>query len=92
MKHVLLTATQLGQLLQSARKAAGHSQADLAALVDLSQSRLSKLEHKPGSITLEQLLALCASLGLELVLQQRGQPDGTGARAQPQPDTAGPEW
>lgn len=74
MKHVLLTTTQVGRLLQSARKAAGHSQADLAALIGLSQPRLSKLEQNPGSATVAQLLALCGSLGLELVLQQRGQP------------------
>ena len=90
MKHVLLTATQVGHLLQSARKAAGYSQTGLATLVGLSQSRLSKLEQTPGCSTVDQLLELCSSLGLELVLQQRGQPDS--ARAGSLTGTSRQEW
>jgi HTH-type transcriptional regulator/antitoxin HipB len=78
LKHVLLTPLQVGQLLQTARKAAGQSQAQLAALVGLSQSRLSKLEQNPGSITLDQLLALCGALALELSVQERAPGDGDG--------------
>ena len=40
--------------------------------INLSQSRLSKLEQNPGSMTVDQLLALCGSLGLDLTLQVRG--------------------
>ena len=40
--------------------------------INLSQSRLSKLEQNPGSMTVDQLLALCRSLGLDLTLQVRG--------------------
>ena len=71
MNHRLVTAAQLGQLLQTARRAAGRSQADLAATVGLSQSRLSKLELNPGTLTVDQLLALCANLDLELTLRPR---------------------
>ena len=78
MKHVLLTPLQAGQLLQSARKAAGRSQAELAPLVGLSQSRLSKLEQNPGTLTLDQLLALCGALGLELTVQPRAEAAATG--------------
>ncbi|MCW7541849.1 helix-turn-helix domain-containing protein [Aquabacterium sp. A7-Y] len=74
MKHVLLTPIQIGHLLQSARKAAGLSQTELGYRVGLSQSRLSKLELNPGSVTVDQLLALCGSLGLELTLQKRSPP------------------
>ncbi|GAB1436065.1 HTH-type transcriptional regulator/antitoxin HipB [Sphaerotilus sulfidivorans] len=72
MKHLLRTTYQLGQLLQSARKRAGWSQTELAVRINLSQSRLSKLEQNPGSMTVDQLLALCGSLGLDLTLQVRG--------------------
>ena len=40
--------------------------------INLSQSRLSKLEQNPGAMTVEQLLALCGSLGLDLTLLVRG--------------------
>ena len=65
MKYLLRTTYQLGQLLQSARKRAGWSQTELAVRINLSQSRLSKLEQNPGSMTVDQLLALCGSLGLD---------------------------
>jgi HTH-type transcriptional regulator/antitoxin HipB len=73
VKHILLTPLQAGHILQSARKAAGLSQAQLAAQVGLGQSRLSKLEQAPGALTLDQLLALCGALGLELTMQPRGE-------------------
>lgn len=82
MNHRLVTAAQVGQLLQAARRAAGRSQSDLAATVGLSQSRVSKLELNPGTLTVDQLLALCASLDLELTLQPRS----AGAAAGPAPD------
>lgn len=44
----------------------------LVVRINLSQSRLSKLEQNPGAMTVEQLLALCGSLGLDLTLQVRG--------------------
>ena len=69
MQHRILTADQLGLLLQGARKAGHFTQARLAAQMGLSQSRLSKIEQDPGSATVQQLLALCSVLGLELVMQ-----------------------
>ncbi|MDB5912121.1 MAG: transcriptional regulator [Ramlibacter sp.] len=79
MKHILVTPLQVGQLLQTARKAAGQSQAQLAARLGLSQSRLSKLEQNPGSLTLDQLLALCGALALEMSVQERGAPGAAAA-------------
>ena len=84
MKHVILTAAQIGQLLHSARKASGQSQAELATRVSLSQPRLSKLEQSPGDATVDQLLALCTSLGLELVVQKRGLPDPDATQPPPE--------
>lgn len=80
MNHRLVTAAQLGQLLHTARRGAGRSQADLAATVGLSQSRLSKLELNPGTLTVDQLLALCASLDLELTLQPRSAAPDTASQ------------
>jgi HTH-type transcriptional regulator/antitoxin HipB len=64
--------------VRHSRRAAGQSQAQLATLVGLSQSRLSKLEQDPGALTLDQPLALCGALGLELTVQPRGEPPATG--------------
>ncbi|WP_416052607.1 helix-turn-helix domain-containing protein [Cupriavidus basilensis] len=80
MKQLLTTPSQLGQVLQSARRAAKLSQTDLAARLDVSQSRISHMELNPGSISADQLLALISVLGLELVVQDR---HAAGAEASP---------
>ena len=72
--QVILSTDQLGLLLQSARKARKLSQAQLASRLGLSQNRLSELERHAGTLTAEQLLALCRQLDLQLVLQARGAP------------------
>ena len=59
--HVLITATQLGSVLQATRKALG-----------LSQSRVSHLELNAQELSFEQLLAWCAALDLELAIGIRG--------------------
>jgi len=91
MQHRILTADQLGLLLQAARKASHFTQARLAAQMGLSQSRLSKIEQDPGNATVQQLLALCSVLGIELVMQ-------SGLRAASSPSApvdgaaSAPEW
>lgn len=64
--NLLLTTMQLGRVLTSARKAAGLTQATVGARIGLSQKRISDMEADPGSITADQLLRLCAVLGLAL--------------------------
>ncbi|NBD22161.1 helix-turn-helix domain-containing protein [Aquabacterium fontiphilum] len=67
----LLTAAQLGPTLVSARKARRISQAALAERIGLSQSRVSYLELHPGDLSVDQLMAWCAALGLELTVGAR---------------------
>jgi HTH-type transcriptional regulator/antitoxin HipB len=69
--QVLLTASQLGQMLQSTRKARKMSQAALASRVGLSQSRVSHLEQHADELSVAQLMVWCAALGLELGLGAR---------------------
>jgi HTH-type transcriptional regulator/antitoxin HipB len=76
----IVTPTQLGIVLQGMRKSRKLSQAQLAARLGLSQNRLSELERNPGTLSVEQLLALCAQLGLQLTVQAR---DGTDASPAP---------
>ncbi|OEZ51711.1 helix-turn-helix domain-containing protein [Duganella sp. HH105] len=85
MKQILSLSKQLGPLLQSARKATGLSQAELAQRLGISQSRISAMELAPGSINVEQLLALLAALNYELLVQPKnGDAEAHGA--------ATPDW
>jgi len=77
--HVLITATQLGSVLQAARKAKGLTQSALAGRIGLSQSRVSYLELNAHELSVEQLLAWCGALGLELAIGTRGAPASSSA-------------
>jgi HTH-type transcriptional regulator/antitoxin HipB len=68
MQQVLSVPSQLGVLLKAARKEAGISQVKLAERLGISQSRMSHMELNPGSVSLEQLLALFSVLGLEVLV------------------------
>lgn len=70
--HRLVTTGQLGSMLQAARKAQGLTQSALASRIGLSQSRVSHLELNAHELSVEQLLAWCAALGLELAVGTRG--------------------
>lgn len=69
--HLLLTASQLGQLLISTRKRHKLTQAAVANRVGLSQNRISYLENHADEISVRQLLSWCAVLDLELRLGER---------------------
>ena len=58
--HLLLTASQLGQLLVSTRKRHKLTQAAVANRVGLSQNRISYLEGHADEISVKQLLSWCA--------------------------------
>ena len=73
----IVTPSQLGLLLQGARKNRQLSQAQLAARLGLSQNRLSELERKAGLLSVDQLLALCGQLGLQLTVQRGEEPSPT---------------
>lgn len=64
-------ASQLGVVLQSARKSLKLTQAQLGERLGLSQRRVSELERAPGTLSVDQLMALCALLGLQLTVQPR---------------------
>lgn len=75
--QALATAAQLGQLLRSARKRRGLTQAAVGSRLSLSQNRVSHLEQHPEELSFKQLLTWCAVVGLELVLAER--PAGASA-------------
>ena len=76
LSHTLITGAQLGSVLQAARKTQGLTQSDLAGRIGLSQSRVSHLELNAQDLSVEQLLAWCAALRLELAISGR---DDSGA-------------
>ncbi len=86
--HLLVTAGQLGAMLQAARKAQGLTQSALACRIGLSQSRVSHLELNAQELSVEQLLAWCAALGLELAVGTRG----SGAVSATPTPTPTPHW
>ena len=90
----LLTVTQLGHLLRSARKQRGRTQAEVGARLGLSQNRVSHLEGHADELSVKQLLTWCAVVGLELSLAQRlamgSHP--VASQAAEAPATTPPEW
>jgi HTH-type transcriptional regulator / antitoxin HipB len=90
MKIIVQTPTGLGEILQSARKARGMTQAQAAAHLGIGQPRLSALETTgTASLSLEQMLALFALYGLEFCVQSR-EAAGTGSAQSAGADA--PEW
>ena len=92
-QQVLITPLQLGQILQASRKAKGLSQSALATRLGLSQQRVSELELGAGNLSVEQLLAWCAVLGLELSIGLRAPaPADDGAAGGTGGGNPRPEW
>ncbi|HEY4294890.1 MAG TPA: helix-turn-helix transcriptional regulator [Paraburkholderia sp.] len=74
MLHLIATPDQMAQLLAASRRQAGLTQAEAAARIGISQSRISALETAAEPLTLAQLLALCGIYGLQLQLRDKNQP------------------
>jgi HTH-type transcriptional regulator / antitoxin HipB len=74
MLHLIATSDQLAQLLAASRRQAGLTQAEAAARVGVSQSRISTLETDASALNLTQLLALCGAYGLQLQLRDKNEP------------------
>lgn len=69
---LITTSKQIGIALSARRKSLALSQAQTAQKLGLSQNRLSELETHPETMTVDQLLALCGVLGLEIQMSERG--------------------
>lgn len=74
MLHLIATPDQMAQLLAASRRQAGLTQAEAAARIGVSQSRISALETDAEALTLTQMLALCGIYGLQLQLRDKSQP------------------
>src|SRR5262249_20732286 len=63
--------SQLGHALARYRASAQLTQTSLAKSAGLRQATLSKVENGQGTIEIDTVYAICAALGLELVLRLR---------------------
>ncbi len=74
-----MTSQQFGRMVREARRRAGLTQAEAAALCGVSTPFLSHLENGKATIQLDKALHVAAQLGLQLVLQP-GAPVGAMAQ------------
>ena len=70
MKTAVKTTGQLGPLLRRLRLNKGMSQAALGAKIGLSQERISRIESRPESIAVDQLLTLMMALEATLSIEE----------------------
>jgi len=93
MNQILSVPSQVGLVLRAARKSAKLSQKQLAEKLGLSQNRVSELETDPGSMRVDQLLAVMSVLGIELQVQTRGSLPAAGSEGRVGLPTVGKvEW
>jgi HTH-type transcriptional regulator/antitoxin HipB len=72
MQQTIATPYQMGQILAAGRRRAGLTQAEAAARLGVSQSRISTLEADSSALTLDQLLTLFGAYELQLQVLDKG--------------------
>jgi HTH-type transcriptional regulator/antitoxin HipB len=81
MDYPVALSTQLKQHLRSLRKARGLTQAALAQLLGVGQSRVADIEANPGAVSVEQLLQVLTVLNAQVVIRDNRPTDVTVALA-----------
>ena len=81
MKTTIATTGQLGPLLKRLRRDKGLSQQELGTRIGLSQERISRIESRPESVTLDQLLTVMMALDATFSVELRTA--GTDTPAEP---------
>ena len=72
MDYPIQSPGQLSSHLRALRKARGLSQAQLGAVLGVGQTRITRIEHDPTAISVEQFLGLLSALGVQMVLRPTG--------------------
>lgn len=70
MDYLVSVHSQLSQHLRAIRKSLGMTQAEMATRMGVTQSRVSDMEKNPGTVSVEHLLKLLNTLGVQLVLRK----------------------
>lgn len=79
MDYPIRTLQQIRPLLVGFRKRAGLSQAEVAALLGVTQQTYAKIEANPTATSVERLFTILRLLGSEIVLVQSGESNDTMA-------------
>lgn len=78
MEELILRTTEpLPQLLKAFRKAAGLTQADVAARLGVTQQTVSALERNAETVSTARLMKLLDLLEVDWVLRARKAPDSS---------------
>ena len=72
MDDPIQSSGQLSSHLRALRKARGLSQAQLGAVLGVGQTRVTRIEHDPAAISVEQFLGILNALGVQMVLRPTG--------------------
>ena len=72
MDYPIQSPGQLSSHLRALRKARGLSQAQLGAVLGVGQTRVTRIEHDPTAVSVEQFLGLLNALGVQMVLRPTG--------------------
>jgi len=73
MTAKITTARELGELIRTVRKQQGLTQVQLAALCGVSPRFVGELEGGRASAGIGRVFRVCARLGLDLMVEQRGE-------------------
>lgn len=73
MDYPIRTLQQIRPLLVGFRKRAGLSQAEVAALLGVTQQTYAKIEANPTVTSVERLFTILRLLGSEIVFAQNGE-------------------
>jgi HTH-type transcriptional regulator/antitoxin HipB len=69
MDYPIQSPTQLRSQLRALRKLRGLSQAQLGTVLGVGQTRVTRIEHDPAAISVEQFLDVLNALGVQMVLR-----------------------
>lgn len=72
MDYPIQSPGQLSSHLRALRKARGLSQAQLGRVLGVGQTRITRIEHDPTAISVEQFLGVLSALGVQMVLRPIG--------------------
>lgn len=84
MDYPIQSPGQLSSHLRALRKARGLSQAQLGGVLGVGQTRITRIEHDPTVISVEQFLGILNALGVQMVLRP------IGGKTVPGPAATGP--
>ncbi len=74
MNHSVATPSQLRAVLPALRRHRGLTQAQLGALMGVSQKRIARIEGAPARASFDQVARLLGLLGADLVVVNKAAP------------------